>query len=364
MAKFPGPTLLALTSLPEKWKSYITGTWFREVVDLHRKYGPVVRVGPNQLALDGSVGWPQVFAHKTGRPEFLKVPNFYFPHDKISILGSASDVHRRQRRTLAHAFSDANLKEQEDIITKYIEMFLDYIGKKTANGDAINIVDWLNFTTFDIIGDLTFSDPYHSLEGGSYSAFVKAFFQGIRGQSRRRLIDFYPIMKPIIYAVWGKEDFIVEAEQRQLSADKAKVRMALGNEPQGRRDFSDYMILPDRDGKKRMMDHEIMANAAILIGAGSETTATALSGFHFYLGNNPTAYERLTKEIRGAFEEESEITMNSTGRLEYLVATIEEVLRVYPPAAETPPRMSPGANIEGKWVPKGVSFWISLTSTR
>ncbi|ETS85182.1 hypothetical protein PFICI_03207 [Pestalotiopsis fici W106-1] len=355
LSVFPGPKHLAITSLPEQWNSHIRGTWFREVANLHRRYGPIVRTGPNRIALDGSIGWPQVFAHKTGMPEFTKSPDFNFKGDYHSMIGaSTTETHRRQRRTLAHAFSDAALKEQETIITKYIDLLLDQLGKKTENGSTVNIVDWLNFTTFDIIGDLTFSDPFHSLEGGVYSAFVLNFFKGVRGGARHRLMTFYPLMKPIIYLIFGKEDLAIEKATREMGMAKAQSRMSLGAEPKdGRRDFSSYMLAKDHNGAKKMSDFEVLFNSPILIGAGSETTATALSGFIFYVGSNPIVYERLVHEVRDAFNDEGEINMNSAGRLEYLHAVLEEILRVYPPAAETPPRISPGAYIEGKWIPKG-----------
>ncbi|KAI0156120.1 cytochrome P450 [Pestalotiopsis sp. NC0098] len=355
LSVFPGPKHLAVSNISEQWKSHVRGNWIYEVADLHRRYGPIVRTGPNRIALDGTIGWPQVFAHKSGMPEFTKCPDFVFKGDSHSLIGSCTtENHRRQRRTLAHAFSDAALKEQEAIITKYIDLLLNQLGKYTESGDAINIVDWLNFTTFDIIGDLTFSDPFHSLEGGAYAPFVRNFFRGIRGIARQRLITFYPLLRPVIYFMFGNKDFVIEQETREMSMSKAQSRMAFGAEPKdGRRDLSSYMLAKDRDGNKKLTDHEILVNSPILVGAGSETTATALSGFTFYVGNSPIVYERLAREIRETFKEESEINMNSAGRLEYLHAVLEETLRVYPPAAETPPRISPGAYIEGKWIPKG-----------
>lgn len=35
---------------------------------LHEQYGPIVRVGPNNLSFDGEIGWPAVFARRT--PEY------------------------------------------------------------------------------------------------------------------------------------------------------------------------------------------------------------------------------------------------------------------------------------------------------
>ena len=50
--------------------------------------------------------------------------------------------------------------------------------------------------------------------------------------------------------------------------------------------------------------------------------------------------------------------MKNVAQLPYLMACIEETLRLYPPAVEVAPRVSPGAEVEGKYVPKGVSTII------
>ena len=47
--------------------------------------------------------------------------------------------------------------------------------------------------------------------------------------------------------------------------------------------------------------------------------------------------------------------MLSTAQLKYLHACIEETLRMYPAAVETPPRVSPGEYVNGTYIPKGVS---------
>jgi len=65
--------------------------------------------------------------------------------------------------------------------------------------------------------------------------------------------------------------------------------------------------------------------------AGSETTASLLSGVVYYLLINPSILEALVKEIRTAFSTEDEITMASTSGLKYELAVIEEGLRIFPP---------------------------------
>ncbi|KAH6646644.1 cytochrome P450 [Truncatella angustata] len=364
LRRFPGPKTWAASDLPYIYTANITGTGIRQISDFHRKYGPVVRVGPNRLAMDGSVGWPQVYARRSaGEAEFEKAPGHFAPGFSKSIIASPKDVHRRQRRQLGYAFSDAAMHEQEPIIEQYVRLLGDRIHEHAASGKEMNIVQWLNFTTFDIIGDLTFGESFGSLESSNYHPWVLSIFQGIKGDSFQRACRNYRTLEPLLRYVFGDKNSNKGDENRDLSGKKGRARMEQGLEPKGRRDFITYMMQPNRDGHSGFSLDEIMANAPLLVVAGSETTASALSGLFFYLSQTPRVKRILVEEIRSAFDDESEITMVSTNKLEYLHATLEETLRVYPPAAGTPPRASPGAEIEGKFVPKGTVVHVTQWTT-
>ena len=93
--------------------------------------------------------------------------------------------------------------------------------------------------------------------------------------------------------------------------------------------------------------------------AGSETTATALTALVNLLLTHSTVYETLKAEIRGAFSSANEIEGDSTSRLSYLSAVIEETLRIFPPAPSTLPRVSPGAIVDGNYIPAGVIVGVT-----
>lgn len=64
-----------------------------------------------------------------------------------------------------------------------------------------------------------------------------------------------------------------------------------------------------------MSSEEIVSTFAILLFAGSETTATALSATTFFLCQYPEIYAKITKEIRASFESEDEINMVSVSHI-------------------------------------------------
>lgn len=359
LSKYPGPKLLAASHLPFMWRTNVSGTMALDSLSLHKKYGPIVRTSPNDLAIDGSIAFPQIFQHRPGKTEWQKQRGFYHEHDELSLIGGTDDVHRRLRRQLAYAFSDASMYEQEPIVTRYIDQLVERLGERAVTGEVFNLVHWFNFTTFDIIGDLMFADSFHSLDGGDYHPWVLNIIRGARGVALRRVMKMYPIMRPFL----SGSDIKKDDENGQMAAEKAMARKAQGETPGGRRDFMTYMLKKNRDGGSGFSDMEIIMNSPLLVNAGSETTATTLTSLFYHLGmkENRAAYQHLTEEIRNAFQSKDDIDMKTTNRLPYLHAVIEESLRIYPPAAETPPRVSPGAEVEGEFIPKNVSTPISTS---
>jgi cytochrome P450 len=107
-----------------------------------------------------------------------------------------------------------------------------------------------------------------------------------------------------------------------------------------------------------MTQEEIKATSGILIIAGSETTATLLSGATLLLLKNPAAFIKAVDEVRMTFHRASEITFAAVNvKLPYLNACLEEALRLYPPVPSVLPRRTgpEGDIINGRFVPPDVS---------
>jgi cytochrome P450 len=66
--------------------------------------------------------------------------------------------------------------------------------------------------------------------------------------------------------------------------------------------------------------------------------------------------EKLTEEIRTSFQSEDEIDFAGVSALPYLLACLDEALRMYPPVATGLPRVVPagGAAVCGTYVPEKV----------
>jgi cytochrome P450 len=128
--------------------------WVREQ---HRLYGPVVRLGPNELSFIDAQAWKDIYGFQpAGKSENPKDPRFFdFASLEVKSLVNSTDAdHARARRIFSKAFSDKALKEQEPLFVKYADLLAEKLREKIeADAKAkIDMVEMLNFTTFDIMG--------------------------------------------------------------------------------------------------------------------------------------------------------------------------------------------------------------------
>jgi cytochrome P450 len=110
----------------------------------------------------------------------------------------------------------------------------------------------------------------------------------------------------------------------------------------------------------------LVTNANGLIIAGSETTATLLSGVTYLLLKNPGCLDKVTGEVRGAFENEDEINfVNASTRLTYMLACLDESFRMYLPVPAGLQRVVPHGElieISGYGMAPGVSAACSTVA--
>lgn len=143
-------------------------------------------------------------------------------------------------------------------------------------------------------------------------------------------------------------------DHEAMTISKVQQRLAQKTD---RADFLSYILRHNSSDPKGLSEGELIANSNLLILAGSETTATALSGVTYLLLRNPTVLEKLTNEVRNLYKSEADMTLQALANNEYLNAVLKEGMRMYPPVALGLPRVviDEQVVIAGHVVPKGVS---------
>jgi cytochrome P450 len=109
---------------------------------------------------------------------------------------------------------------------------------------------------------------------------------------------------------------------------------------------------------------EMHINSLFFMLAGSETTATLLSGLMYLLLRNPDKLNLLKEEIRNGFDSSEGISYEGLATMKYLNACINEGLRLYPPVTIGMPRVTPpeGNTVMGTYVPGNTVISVHQTS--
>ena len=152
-----------------------TGKQVEYIYDLHKQYGPVLCFGPSDLSYaNGQEAWNDIYGYVRNRPENPKDVRFYSGGGGESLITANHSLHARIRRTLAPAFSERSLRQQEPLFLKYADMMVLKLQERLIQNSSVDMTKILNFTTFDIMAELTFGKPLGLLEESEYTPWVSS----------------------------------------------------------------------------------------------------------------------------------------------------------------------------------------------
>ncbi|OCK85223.1 putative cytochrome P450 monooxygenase [Lepidopterella palustris CBS 459.81] len=338
------------------WYIYavVRGTLPFSVHRMHEKYGRIVRVAPDELAYADADAWRDIYGHRVDKVQIPKDPNFYLntAAGELSIIAAPNRRHGEIRRLMSHGFSEKALRDQEPFIQHYVDLLIRRLRDLSVKDEPIDMVNWYNFFTFDIIGDLAFGESFNCLETSQYHPWIHIAFEIIIAGTMFRVTDYYPWVKRVLIA------FIPKSLQNgvkihiDLMKSKALNRLHMKTD---RIDFMSRMA----DPKSGVSEKEFIASADTVLLGGSETTATLLSGVTYYLLKNPHTLEKLVHEIRSKFDSENQIDSASVNSLDYMLACLNEAFRLYPPVPGALPRRTiTPETLVGKYVPPNTTVAV------
>ena len=230
---------------------------------------------------------------------------------------------RWQRRAVAPAFSHRNMLNLSPIMTAAAQRSADRIAD--AGPRAINMLDEMVTSTFDVISDVTFS-------GGD----------GFDRDAVHRAIDDYiaEAGKLSLFDILGLPDWLPRPGRAMSGrALKDMKRIADGaidaRAERGPSDTPDLLDLlldgTDPKTKRQMNTAELRDNLLTFIVAGHETTALTLSWALYLMGFDQAVQQKARAEAQTVLQGRA-ATGADVENLTYIRQIIDETLRLYPPA--------------------------------
>ncbi|CAD0115568.1 unnamed protein product, partial [Aureobasidium uvarum] len=260
LSHIPGPKSWAASNVPKAIMIW-TGSEAQTMQKLHEKYGPAVRTASRELSFNDATAWKVIYGRRTGgkTKTFQKDDNFYITDPRAARhIGIADDPnHTRQRQILANSFSDkVRDGDQEPLLKRWAGVMVTKLKEVAAADKAVDMVSYYNYTTFDVMSDLT-----------------------MKVISKLIAIKQLPFMPWLLPKVIPKSVRRKQRQNEKWSADRVDRRLA--RDP-GRPDIWTEVLRRSDDGlgdaTAGMSLREMHTNATVFMIAGTETTATLLSG--------------------------------------------------------------------------------------
>lgn len=262
------------------------------------------------------------------------------------ILWAEGEHHKRQRKALTPAFSNAAIR-------KLAPVFFDSAYKvKNAwdsllesNGEAIiEVQGWMNHVTLDSLGIAGFSHDFGTLQG-KYSVVAEVLDSF--GAIKLTFVDIFklifspafPILTTIPtprFNLFKKFKLTSKEISRELLE---RTRKEKGGDIEDKKDHSviGLLIRASNDNSEHpMSDDEVTDQMTVLIAGGYNTTSISLTWALIELAKNQSFQTKLREELAYQYRNEGDPTFDQfTNNLPYLDAMVHEVLRMHTSIWET-----------------------------
>ncbi|KAG2155793.1 cytochrome P450 [Suillus bovinus] len=262
------------------------------------------------------------------------------------LLWSQGETHRRQRKALTPAFSNAAIRKLTSVF--YDSAYKAKAGWDTAiesskDGDAIiEVQNWMNYISLDTVGIAGFSHDFGALDGkrASVTEVFDTFGSNQQVSAVNRVFILLASSFPIITKIPTKRTNMIKklsVTMEQISNEllirsrrEKDVNTSEGD--QGNSIIGLLIKSEAQDAELHMSEEEVMAQMKVLLLAGYETTSISLTWALIELSRHPDVQTRLRGELIafGADPTYDQLKVN----LPYLDAVVHEILRLHPPVPE------------------------------
>ena len=331
LAKFPGPKITAITHWYEVYyQVWRPGQMEEQIRQMHRKYGPIVRITPDELHINDPDFYDQIYNISPS----INRPSKSFDNLQHS---PAFELHRVRRRALEPYFTKPAVIDLEGVIKSCVEEFCNRLDEAKTSKRPINASILTRCLTSDIISEYIFAQPYGFLKSPKRSeAFFAAnytIFSSLYLFRESRIVNFLvkslntipPALLPSGHIAHSLAPFMDSVISRLKEARRQSGKEVASAEH--RVLFNEYhtLVLPKRDLE---LDPSL-DTALLFITAGFETVANTLETVFYHVLSDRAVTKRLQDELKKTSPNASHIPdWSELEKLPYLTAVISEALRL------------------------------------
>ncbi|BCS28608.1 cytochrome P450 [Aspergillus puulaauensis] len=356
LSHIPSASILApvsrlLWEFPTEYRGQIT----LALPELHRKLGPLVRIGPSEVSFYGIDIYNKV--HKPASA-FVKDPRVYgqFVQDGHPALFSITDnkEHALRRRHMGLLFNRSRVPALTPMMLEEISHFNALCQSLRAKGVPIDLVPTCRALEADIISRFAFGNAIGAIDSlavtGEELQIVK---QNDLQSSKMPLYTNFPslvkvtvLMSTVLFKLTGRGLVPLESQNRFDCWANDQLKATLDTENASSMSFLKVMA------GIRIPEQCALSEAKEMLGPGTDTTSSTLAHILWALSLNQSFKNSLVADLESA---QWPTDMSALESIPSLVACVKEGVRWTGSAAAMLPRIVPkgGAVLGGIQVPQG-----------
>ncbi len=361
------------------------GSFERENIALHRRYGPIVRIAPTWYSVDDPTAVKKIYGPGTKFTKAAWYEAFAPPHHQGHLFADRDEKrHAEDRKKYQALYSMSSMVHYEASVDECAALFVKRLNEFAESREEINMGHWFQCYAFDVIGNITYSKRFGFLVHGRD---IRAILAGLHtGLMYGSLVGIYSWLHPLLFGVLGllsggeRRGFahVTELVQESIDERKSVMRVSAHDEEKVEKepiekqhqstDFLDKILRAHAENPGRVTPYDVMMVCQSNVAAGSDTTSITLSAILYYLLKNENALRKLRQEIS---EREAKgscgkpfVAFKESQEMPYLQAVIKEGLRMHSATGLPLWRVVPegGVEISGRFVPSGSVVGINTRS--
>ncbi|KAF2207819.1 hypothetical protein CERZMDRAFT_114988 [Cercospora zeae-maydis SCOH1-5] len=365
LAKFPGPKLAALTKWYEAYYEIIrNGQFSFHIEELHRQYGPIVRITPEEVHIQDPPFWETLYVkhNKTAKYEWT---SGRFGNSSSVFTTADPTLHKVRRAPLNYMFSRKAILHFEPVVRK----------KFRETGSVCNATEAFSAYAGDVVTNYCFGFDYDHL---SLDGFTDSFHDAFMAVSAFGHVALqFPWMHSLLNRLpdsWNAamnpplaKLIVLQKDLRnKIASERTKVEN--GEKEQEYPTIFHTLLLDPNLPESEKTNLRFAEEAQLFLGAGIETTSWSLSQTFYYVLSNPQIYAKLKSELREAIPDVTAFEAFSYARLEslpYLRGCLKEGVRLSLSVSARNPRVLSQPLAWKDWViPAGTPISMTIADVQ
>ncbi|KIY72726.1 cytochrome P450 [Cylindrobasidium torrendii FP15055 ss-10] len=331
---YPGPRLAAASDLYHFYFDMISrggGDLVNHLEELHAIYGPVVRIGPNELHFSETRAYMDMYRIGAG---LTKEPWLYRMHgmEQSSFGYTNTRDHKIRREMLSPFFNRRAVLQLQHVIRDEVDHLIAAMGRTSET--PVDLHYAFRAVALDVVTSYLFGKPIGSLNVPGFRHQLLVDIQDLIGSFWS--LKWFPIMPifsrlPDSVAVALNPKFRSSILVKNMLAEQIDHFLEDGNalKQVDHEIIYTYLLSPQNEKHARPSRHSLLDEAQVLIEAGSDTIGNTLCVGIMYALDSPKVYNALRAEIDGAWPNTDEpMLLQQFEELPYLTAFIKEALRL------------------------------------